>query len=130
MPIIIGNLTFMSNYWHFNIYGHGKISCSAELCSNCSAFGRTRWPIGLKTKQKTTTKTLNNLTSQIWVNRFEVILQKCSLGDPLPKFSNLSTLLNKVVLRAKNRRKNKTPFKQLLLPNEYADFEIISEEWT
>ena len=36
---------------------------------------------------------------------FEMIIQECFLGDPLPNCSNDSALLNKMAARAINRNK-------------------------
>ena len=36
---------------------------------------------------------------------FEIIIQECFLGDPLPKCSNISATLNKMAARAINRNK-------------------------
>ena len=36
---------------------------------------------------------------------FEIIIQECFLGDPLPKWSNDSATMNKMAARAINRNK-------------------------
>ena len=79
----------------------------------------TKWPLELNTYRKIFKRLLLNR----WMN-FEIITQECSLGDPLPNCSNYSTLLNKMVTWAKNRK----TFKQLLLLNSWTDFEIISQK--
>ena len=55
---------------------------------------------------------------------FKIIIQECSLGDPLPKLLKPFRPVNKMAAGAKNTK----TFKQLLLLNQYMDFEIIIQE--
>ena len=55
---------------------------------------------------------------------FEIILQECSLGDPLPKLPNGFAPLNKMATGAKNR----ITLKRHLLLGHWMNFEIISQE--
>ena len=56
---------------------------------------------------------------------FEIILQECSLGDPLPKLPNGSAPLNKMAARTKNRKTLKG-----LLQGHWPNFKIISQEYS
>ena len=71
-------------------------------------LGWTRWPPELKIE-----KPLNvfsfviNLLKRHLLNQrtdFEIILQECSLGDPLPKLPKWFSPLNKMAARGKNRK--------------------------
>ena len=78
----------------------------------------------MATRAKFKKKTLNNfflLTS-------EQILKKLYMNVPWVTYqncSNHSARMNKMVARAKNRKKN---YKRLLLLNKWMDFETISHE--
>ena len=57
---------------------------------------------------------------------FEIILQECSLGDPLPKLPKGSAPQNKMATRAKNRK----TLNQHLLQGHWPNFKIISQEYS
>ena len=75
-----------------------------QNCSNCSA------PLN---KMATRAKNRKKTFKQLLLNQkmyFEIIIQKCFLGDPLPKLLNDSATLNKMAARAINRNKLLTTF--------------------
>ena len=53
---------------------------------------------------------------------FEIISQKCSLGDLLSKLLKWFSSAEELAVRAKNRKKIKPP------PRSVADFKIISQK--
>ena len=55
---------------------------------------------------------------------FEIIIQECFLGDPLPKLLKEFRYVEQNGRRAINRNK----LYRLLLVNRWTDFEIISQE--
>ena len=70
-----------------------------QNCSNHSA------PLN---KQATRAKNRINYKQPHLLNQwmhFEIIIQKCFLGDPLSTFSNRSLGMNKMAARAINRKK-------------------------
>ena len=70
-----------------------------QKCSNRSA---TLNKMAARAKNRKTFKRLLLLNQKM---DFEIIIQECSLGDPLPKCSNDSAMLNKMAARAINRNK-------------------------
>ena len=58
---------------------------------------------------------VNHVIPRLECMDFEIISQECSLGDPLPILHKSSSSFNKMVARAKKRKKT---FKCLLLLNQ------------
>ena len=70
-----------------------------QNCSNRSA------PLNKMAARAKNRKTFKRLLLQNQKMDFEIIIQKCSLGDLLPKLIKESATLNKMATRAINRNK-------------------------
>ena len=72
------------------------------LYQNCSNLSAPLNKMAARAKNRITFKRLLLLNQ---MTDFEIIIQECFLGDPLPKCSNNSGTLNKMAARAINRNK-------------------------
>ena len=72
------------------------------LYQNCSNRSAPLNKMSTRAKKRKTFKRLLLLNQKM---DFEIIIQECFLGDPLPNCSNDSATLNKMVARAINRNK-------------------------
>ena len=72
------------------------------LYQNCSNRSAPLNKMAARAKNRKTFKRLLLLNQYM---DFEIISQKCSLGDPLPKLLKLFATLNKMAARAINRNK-------------------------
>ena len=72
------------------------------LYQNCSNYFAPLNKMATRAKNRKTFKQLFLLNQKM---DFEIIIQECYLGDPLPKLLNDSATLNKMAARAINRNK-------------------------
>ena len=72
-----------------------------SICQNCSNRSAPLNKMATRAKNGKTFKRLLLLNQK---TDFEIIIQECFLGDPLPKIYDLATL-NKMAARAINRNK-------------------------
>ena len=70
-----------------------------QNCSDCSALLNK---MAARAKDRNTFKRLFLLNQKM---DFEIIIQECFLGDPLPKLLKRTAMLNKMATRAINRNK-------------------------